>query len=280
MGAKAQPTRSFENVGEGLYRYIHRDLLRTDPNQLQGGRRSWETKDRATAKRKLADLHRKLARTDADAARVTLANLCDQYLLAVQNQKEQTLRASGGSPDDQRGFPGGADVPAGKILPSQISAWLASYKFGVASYNLYLEFIRAAFALALADRAITDSPVTSLKTKAREKPIRRTPTFEDFRAIVADIRNQQWNADARDSGDFVEFIGLAGLGQAEAASRLGRISTWQIIKSRLFATRPAEVLWCQSIHSFDRFSTRFSKIAAVIHLEATECSVSRMLGKP
>ena len=35
---------------------------------------------------------------------------------------------------------------------------------------------------------------------------------------MADIRSQRFNADAEESGDFVEFLGLAGLGQAEAAS--------------------------------------------------------------
>jgi integrase len=35
---------------------------------------------------------------------------------------------------------------------------------------------------------------------------------------VADIRAQRFNREAEQSGNFVEFLGLAGLGQAEAAS--------------------------------------------------------------
>jgi integrase len=35
---------------------------------------------------------------------------------------------------------------------------------------------------------------------------------------VADIRSQKFNHDAEQSGDFIEFLGLAGLGQAEAAA--------------------------------------------------------------
>src|SRR4029077_11300262 len=49
-------------------------------------------------------------------------------------------------------------------------------------------------------------------------PIRLTPTFEQFQAIVADIHAQRFNREAELSGDFVEFLGLAGLGQAEAAA--------------------------------------------------------------
>jgi integrase len=51
-----------------------------------------------------------------------------------------------------------------------------------------------------------------------KKPIRLTPTFEQFKAIIADVRAQVFNADAQDSADFLEFLGLAGLGQAEAGS--------------------------------------------------------------
>ncbi len=64
---------------------------------------------------------------------------------------------------------------------------------------------------------MAENPAAHLKYLKREAPIRQTPTWEEFQAIVADIRQQPFNADAKDSGDFVEFVGLAGLGQAEAA---------------------------------------------------------------
>ena len=44
--------------------------------------------------------------------------------------------------------------------------------------------------------------------RSATKPIRTTPTFEQFNRIVADIRAQRFNADAEQSGDFVEFLGL------------------------------------------------------------------------
>jgi integrase len=74
------------------------------------------------------------------------------------------------------------------------------------------------FALALRDRIISESPAAHLKYIKREKPIRLTPTWEQFKAIIANVRAQVFNADAQDSGDFLEFLGLAGLGQAEADS--------------------------------------------------------------
>ena len=50
------------------------------------------------------------------------------------------------------------------------------------------------------------------------KPIRVTPTFEEFKAIIADVRQQKWNAEAQASADFLEFMGLIGVGQAEITS--------------------------------------------------------------
>src|SRR5207248_2952784 len=72
--------------------------------------------------------------------------------------------------------------------------------------------------LAVRDRVIVTSPAAHLKSVKREKPIRLTPSFQQFKAIIADVRAQQFNADAQDSADFLEFLGLVGLGQAEAGS--------------------------------------------------------------
>jgi len=68
------------------------------------------------------------------------------------------------------------------------------------------------------DRIIAENPAGHLTYLKREQPIRQTPTWEEFCAIVEDIRNQPLNADAQASADFVEFIGLAGLGRAETAA--------------------------------------------------------------
>ena len=92
------------------------------------------------------------------------------------------------------------------------------YRFGSASRNLYISCLKELFALAVRDRIIRSSPAAHLRSAKREKPIRLTPTFEQFKAIIADVRAQPFNADAQDSADFLEFLGLAGLGQAEAGS--------------------------------------------------------------
>lgn len=211
---------AFEKVGECLYRYLPtgKYYARFESNGREV-RKSLGTTDRALAKRKLADLQRATARTTKGGDKTTLSALCDLYMATMQHQREKTLyRKRAIAARIKADWPAGSDVAISKVVQSDISRWLASYGFGVPSYNLHLLFVRAAFELAVADHLLADSPALGLKIKKAKKPIRKTPSFEDFQAIVADIRAMQHNAEATDSGDFVEFMGLAGLGQAEATA--------------------------------------------------------------
>ncbi len=217
MGTAENKSGTFEKVAECLYRYSSNGVYYARfESRGKEIRRSLGTTDRATAKRKLGDLQRDLERVDVTAGKCSLAEMCDRYLATIQSQKPKTVRRKRDiAAALKRDFPGGADVSIAKVVPSKVLAWLAGYTFGAPSYNLYLEFARAVFALAVRDRLLAHSPVDDLKGKKLTDPKRLTPTVEEFRAIVADIRRQPLNADARDSADFVEFLGLAGLGQAE-----------------------------------------------------------------
>jgi len=56
---------------------------------------------------------------------------------------------------------------------------------------------------------------------------RQIPTVAQFEAIVADIRSQECSSYAQVTDDFVEFLGLAGLGQAEASALTWGDIDWQ-----------------------------------------------------
>ena len=220
MGKVTEPKRAFEKVGPCLYRYTatgtYYALVKVKGKQI---RRSLETSDRPLAKRKLADLQRDLLRVDASAGKLSLADLCDRLLATVAHQSASTLEQKGQIASRiKTEWLGGSQVLIGKVTPSSISAFLASYKFGASSYNHHLLFFRSAFQLAVADKLLAHSPAADLKQRKRGKPIRRTPTFEEFQQIVSNVRAQSLNADHGDSADFIEFLGLAGLGQAEAGS--------------------------------------------------------------
>jgi integrase len=218
---KAQPTSGgFEKVGECLYRYSSTGgYYARIKSRGQEIRRSLTTTDRDLAKRRLAKLKDDLLKIDPAKGKITLAELCDQYLRTVQHQKAKTIERKTLIVQRLKDeWPGGSDCSLGKIRPSDIQLWLAQYKFGSASRNLHLACTKDIFDMAVGDGIIASSPASNLKAVKLDKPIRKTPTIEKFKAIVANVRSQPFNADAQESANFIEFLGLAGLGQAEAGS--------------------------------------------------------------
>jgi integrase len=235
----------FEKVGECLYRYssngVYYGRIRVEGKEIK---RSLETSDPALARRKLARFKDEQRQIDRSQGKLTLAELCDRYLKTVQHQKPKTVERktfiAGRIKND---WPTGKLTQIGKIKPSDVDLWLSRYRFGSASRNLHISCVKELFNSAVRDRIITASPAAHLRSAKREKPIRLTPTFEQFKAIIADVRAQVFNADAQDSADLLEFLGLAGLGQAEAGSltladvdlRNGQIITYRHKTSTGFA---------------------------------------------
>jgi integrase len=212
----------FEKVRgtEGLYRY--RPNGKYYARFVVNGkevRRSLGTSDCALAKRKLLQVKETAKRIDPAAEKLTLAGLCERYRPTFQYQRPKTVRQKEYILERiQREWPGGSDVLIRNVVPSHAQTFLSKYTFGASSYNAYLAALRAMFNLAVSDALIAESPVRDLKERRREKPIRPTPTWDQFQSIVANVREQKFNADAQNSADFLEFLGLAGLGQAEASS--------------------------------------------------------------
>jgi integrase len=215
----------FQKVGECLYRYssngVYYGRIRVDGKEIK---RSLETTDRELAKRKLAQFKEEQRQMDRSQGRLTLAELCDRYLNTVRHQKPKTVeRKSFIVQRLKRDWPTGSRSQVAKVKPSDVDLWLfrvsqRAHRFGPAARNLHISCVKDVFAVAVRDRIRADSPAAHLKSAKREKPIRLTPTFEQFKTIIADVRSQKFNADAQDSADFLEFLGLAGLGQAEASS--------------------------------------------------------------
>jgi integrase len=219
MRAPQNSTGAFQKVGECLYRYsngVYYARIRVEGKEIK---RSLETTDPALARRKLADFRNEQRQIDRSQGKLTLDALCDRYLLTVRHQKPKTVERKtfivGRVKSD---WPTGRLTQVAKIKPSECDSWLAQYRFGSASRNLHISCLKEVLALAVRDRIMSASPAGHLRSAKREKPIRLTPTFAQFKAIIADVRAQPFNADAQDSADFLEFLGLAGLGQAEAGS--------------------------------------------------------------
>jgi integrase len=183
-------------------------------------RRRLGTDDLELAKRKLRDFRNDLGRTDVRKGNASLAAVLDNYALTLTGAESAVRKKQALIEKIKATFFGASSLPLRTVKPSQVEAWLVKHYgcLGASAYNSALTLIRAALDLAVRDRVILESPAAHLRYKRRATPIRLTPSFEQFRVIVTDIRAQPFNRDAEDSGDFVEFLGLAGLGQAEASS--------------------------------------------------------------
>jgi integrase len=214
------PQNRLQKVGECLYRYssngVYYARIKTEGKEFK---RSLGTTDRALAKRHLARLKEELRRVDRSQGRITLAELSARYLSTLRHQKPKTIeRKEAIVKRLLRHWPTGNQTQVSRVRPSDVDVWLSCFDFGPASRNLFISCVKEVFDLAVRDRMIPSSPAGHLHYSRRERPIRLTPTWEKFRAIIAEVRAQQFNADAQDSADFLEFLGLAGVGQAEAVS--------------------------------------------------------------
>jgi integrase len=216
----------FRKVGECLYRYssngVYYARFKVDGKEI---RRSLKTTDKEEAKRKLGEEKQKEGEVDRSQGKLTLRELCDRWLKTIQDSKPKTLeQKSYVAARIKKQWSTGSLVQVAKIKPSDCDLWLARCAqksksgFSASSRNAHVQILKEVFALALRDRIISESPAAHLKYIKRQKPIRLTPTWEQFKAIVSDVRAQVFNADAQESADFLEFLGLAGLGQAEARS--------------------------------------------------------------
>ena len=208
---------SFEKIAECLYRNpssrTYYALVKVKGKQHK---RSLKTLDLAEAKRKLRDYRAEVEVTAPGAGKVTLRDVCQKYLKTVKDQAGKTQfnkEIMLAKAEEHMG-----DKPVRNLKKSDVLEWLASLPIGTSWRNQHLRALRAALKLAVDDGMIYRSPLEGVREKKVSRPIRTTPTLEEFRAIVASIRSQLQSDTREESADYVEFMGLAGLGQAEAAS--------------------------------------------------------------
>ncbi|HZR06081.1 MAG TPA: tyrosine-type recombinase/integrase [Candidatus Udaeobacter sp.] len=208
----------------GLYRYGETYYARVKAKGKQKTR-SLHTHDRALARRLLAQLRSELEQLDQSVADPSLAALCERFEKTFLGQKPKTVIGKIWKLERVvKWWPPKSPTLVDKIKASDVDAFMDnarrySKSFGPTSHNEWVSFLKALFESAVRDRlTLPPGPAAHLKWKKREKPIRRTPSFEQFQAIVAKIRAQKFSDTAEESADFIEFLGLAGLGQAEASA--------------------------------------------------------------
>jgi hypothetical protein len=205
----------FRRVAENLFRYssssVYYARFQSNGKDIS---RSLRTTDRTLAKRRLADELENASKLDVKVGKMTLEELLRLYEERLGQYAPKTIATRLSIRKIfKETWPHGLNVPVHSVNTGQLELWLASRRanFKKATYNEYARFLRHLFELALKFRVIATSPAAGLKGLRVETPIRTTPTWEQFQALVADIRAQRLSADAGDSADLVEFMGLAGV---------------------------------------------------------------------
>jgi integrase len=208
----------------GLYRHS-RSGRYYGFKKLNGKRHecSLRTTDRKIAERRLKDWIRNLETVDRELERTTLRGLLQKFVAASQGKSAKTQATNASIIRElRRTWPAGIDLEVRNIKPSHLDQWLALHEGRLrnTTYNRYAGVLRQMFDIAVRDCIISESPFNGVRTKWKrpQEPARLVPTIAQFQAIVNSIRSQRFTDHSQQSADFVEFLGLAGLGQAEAAS--------------------------------------------------------------
>lgn len=215
----------FCKVAENLYRYssngIYYAVFR-DKGKLKW--KSLKTPDRALAKRRLPAEIQKARRIDPKTAKMSLAGLLDIYERNLNTLDTKTIETRMSILRRfKETWQGGLEIQVRDMTPNDLRSWLGQHRDRLkkSSLNEYLRFLRQLFEAAVNERVIAESPAAELVEFKREKPIRQTPTWEQYEAIVNEIRSQRFSDTAHDSADVVQFWALAGGGTAEAANLKG-----------------------------------------------------------
>ena len=225
MTATHSRAGAFRRVGENLYRYsssgVYYARFRTKGKEIQ---RSLKTCDRELAKRRLQEEITKASKVDFKLGKLTLRELLGLYEESVKQFAPKTIGTRRGILNVfKRTWSHGLEIAVNSLSTGQLDLWLASQRARVknATYNEYARFLRQLFDIAVKHRALAVSPAASIRGLKIETPIRLTPTWEQFRAVVEAIRSNKNNSQAAESGDLVEFMGLAGVGRIECSNLRG-----------------------------------------------------------
>jgi integrase len=193
-----------------------------------------DTADRKTADGKLSEWLADLKRVDPGNRDMTLAMLLKKYEAARTDIAHSTqVGEQGRIAKFREVFPLPMETLVARVHNSDIAAWvgLVGKNKRPSTRNQYRAFVRALFDFAVSDAVIVKNPFDPkiIRTAKREPVTRLIPSPQEFEQIIAEIRQPSWKLEKgkrggqrpmyqHDSADFAEFLGRAGVGQAEAGS--------------------------------------------------------------
>jgi len=182
-------------------------------------RRSLEVSNIESAKRLLRDFLQEQENTATDAHKTFLDTYMEEFRSGRTGASKTLKRYQKMTELVKTDWPGGAHVLLSKVDHNQCSKWLSQWNGKVAQYNHGRQWLLAFFDFAVANPKLAKSPLDKRLLKAMRRPsvIRNAPTLEEFEAILTEVRSQPFTDHSDDSADVLEFMGRAGVGQAETS---------------------------------------------------------------
>lgn len=190
---------------------------------------SLKTESLAEARRLLRIRRVKDSVLDPRARGLTIGAAVDQWLRTRGDRGNATTKNDRlFAARIKKEWPGGEGTPVRTIVPSDVLAFISNLeslpsrdgkrrKVSNSYRNHFGWALRGVFEVCVQDKAIDTNPAASFQGSADKGIKRLTPTFEQFEAIVASIRGEKFSDTAQASADLVEFMGKAGVGNAECA---------------------------------------------------------------
>jgi integrase len=226
---KPQPTTSnrgeFKRLAEGLYQYSQskeyyaRFRHRGERIMQKLGSNEHPCTSLPEAKRLLRDLKNCLEHTDTRKSNKTLGEVITDYESVLHCAPKTRVYKSLHLRRLRTEFPCRLATRVRDIQKTDVAKFLAQYNhLSAAGWNAILTVTRDVFEYAIQDGVIARSPAESVTYRKREdKNKRLVPSWTEFEKIVEHVRFQKLSDTAKQSADLIEFMGLAGLGQAECA---------------------------------------------------------------
>jgi integrase len=183
-------------------------------------RRSLRTTDFALAKRRLREFEGKASKLQGVETdkRLLFEDLSKRWLEGIKpDMKPSSYARRVGAVRALSPFFKGELVA--KLGHRQIEAWKTKRAVRVAAQtaNIEAETLRLMLDYAMNDlRILLENPARAIKRRKVRSAERLIPSKEDFRALVAELRNG--HKSTGEAANFVEFLAYSGTRQAEAAA--------------------------------------------------------------
>jgi len=214
-------------VAEGLYQYTRSKeyyaRFRSRGKHIQQKLGTIESPciTLAEARRKLRDLKSGTDAIDPTKLNKTLGKVIDEYESVLHCSEKTRIYKKLHLERLRTEFPlPPKTTKVRSVQKTDVMRFMSQYNhLASASWNAILTVTRDVFAYAVEDEVIFRSPVSGKDLMYRKRPDSKklTPSYGEYEAIVAHVRGQKFADTAKESADLIEFMGLAGLGQAECA---------------------------------------------------------------